>query len=252
MSSSTETIAKREARLRVAPRLLAYTVTDKSEGTGGIIFAASSAAARRLGAQQFSDGDFSSMDCRRASYADGFAVTGRVPAYVLVEQGWHFECSNCGNRIDYDHLADKDILPEDVRGDQDCAVYCNRVCEAESELERAQAQRMEKRWLRRFRKIIKTRFPEATFPTSGYHKEHAYASRHKGKWRLEQIRVPFHLPCTTHGPAMLSIEDRRPRMNETLNRKTFRPQWTCCEGDVAEFKLYISRNPASAARKGHP
>ena len=119
-----------------APKpLLAYSVTEEFEGTGGIVFARSAIAARRIGAERYADGEFENAQCRRAPYADEYAESGVVPASRLIAEGWHFECSGCSRTIDNDYLWERDIDPSDVVGTQDSSVYCNELCEAHEALE---------------------------------------------------------------------------------------------------------------------
>jgi hypothetical protein len=78
--------------------LKAYSVTETTEGTGGIVFANCNAAARREGASIHGDGDWDSVECSRRPEFDAFAP-GPVPDIEMWRRGWWFHCS-CGQRID--------------------------------------------------------------------------------------------------------------------------------------------------------
>lgn len=62
--------------------LKAYYVLEDCENTGGIVFARSSAEARREGSREFGDGDFNWGRARRVPWADGYAP-GPVPFKMM-------------------------------------------------------------------------------------------------------------------------------------------------------------------------
>lgn len=114
----------------------AYAVLEEYENTGSVIYASSAVAARRIGANEHADGDFSAVSCKRAPWADKYRDEG-LPISVMVENGWHFDCMSCGRRIDSDYLWETDRLPEDIVGHQYSSAYCDAVCEAREMLARA-------------------------------------------------------------------------------------------------------------------
>ena len=74
--------------------LKAYTVHDGDDGAT-VIFATNSATARRQGANEL-DRDWTEVDsCRRAPQFDAYAP-GPVPAAVLIDHGWRYECNRSG------------------------------------------------------------------------------------------------------------------------------------------------------------
>jgi hypothetical protein len=132
--------------------LKAFSVTEENDNTGGIVFAKHAITARRIGANQYADGEFGYVTCRRAKWADEYAEHGDVPLSAMVEAGWNFECGSCGRRIDSDMCWERDIALDDIIGSQRSIAYCNAVCEAEYKLTRAKAERVQMRWIRRFRR----------------------------------------------------------------------------------------------------
>lgn len=72
--------------------LKAYAVTLLVEGTGGVVFANCHAAARREGASEFSDGDWYSVECRRAAEFDHLE---RVEITDMLRHGWLVPCAWC-------------------------------------------------------------------------------------------------------------------------------------------------------------
>lgn len=223
--------------------LKAYAVTEEGEGTGGIVFARHAVVARREGANEYGDGEFELVSCRRAPWADAYAGTDGVPVSVMVDNGWHFECGSCGRRIDNDMLWENDLLPEDVIGTQHTTAYCNERCEARDKLDRAEAKHRERRWIRRFEKIVLRRFPDASIMKDGgrFCRPHAYAKRSKdGVWRIEQVVVSFTWPGQEIGPASLRVDTKTdwPRFGGKAVTKREKPYWTCCAGDREAFEAY--------------
>jgi hypothetical protein len=209
-------------------KILAYQVTENEEQTGGIVFANSAVKARRIGANEYADGDFSYVSCRRAQWADDF-YKKEIPVSLMVEEGWHFDCYACGQRIDNDNWWDKDWNTDDIIGTQYSLVYCNAICEAVYALDRAKSKYVEKRWLRRFAKIVKKRFPDA----SPQH-HHAFASRDQnGIYKLLHVSVEFVFPNNKYGKATLRWDSK------ASYSKTYpKPYYSVCNGDKAAFDEY--------------
>jgi len=210
--------------------MLAFAVLEEDENTGGIIYATSAVAARRLGANEYADGDFSYVRCSRAKWADNYFGKA-LPVSLMIEHGWHFECGGCGRRVDSDMLWERQLEPEDVIGHQHSIVYCDARCEAHGALDRAERDHLQKRWLRRFAKIVKRRFPDAD-PVHC----HAYASRSANRYRLDQVTVEFDFPGREYGMATLSW--RRPASYEKLKKR--KPTWSCSNGDREAFETYAA------------
>ncbi|UTU07783.1 hypothetical protein CcrC1_gp098 [Caulobacter phage C1] len=80
------------------PKLKAYKVLEVDEHTGGIVFAAHHAVARRAGANEWGDGEWDYVECSRAPQFDAIGPEG-MNDLVLWRDGWWFEC-HCGARID--------------------------------------------------------------------------------------------------------------------------------------------------------
>jgi hypothetical protein len=228
--------------------LRAFAVQEDDEATGGIVFARHAVVARRHGANEYAGGDFDRVSCRRAAWADRYADSQIVPASLMIAHGWHFECSGCGHRIDIDFLDERDIWLADVQGHQEGHVFCTPLCEARHHLERAEAKHRETRWIRRFAKIVRRRFPDAVIVDDGnqYCRPHAYASYRNGRWVVEQVIVSFTWPGQQIGPATLRMDTRTEwlRGGGYVTKRT-KPHWTCCSGDREAFEAY-----AAASRAG--
>ena len=85
----------------LAPKTkLAYLV--KCDEACEIIYATSSAAARRMGAQEIGV-DFEDVEsCTRAPYLDAYAEAagGPSPKMLIEEHNWRFECGHCFANVD--------------------------------------------------------------------------------------------------------------------------------------------------------
>jgi hypothetical protein len=238
--------------------LKAFAVTEEYESTGAIIFAKHAVTARRLGANEYADGEFSSVSCRRSPWADDCAETGIVPVSLMVEHGWHFECTGCGQRIDTDlaylyewegdepETADraqryKGWKPDHIIGHQHSQVFCNQACKETHEAHEAERKRRQERAIERFKAAILRRFPDASFVNDSdrYRSSpHAYAYKKDGRWRIGQVRVPFSYPGAKYGPAEL-VYDR-----DAAWRGEQHPHYTCAGGDKGAFEAYSRARPS--------
>lgn len=219
----------------------AYAVTEDQENTGAIIFADHAIVARKRGADEFNDGELRGISCCRAPWADGFAGEP-VPASVMIDHGWHFECGHCGARIDSDYLEDEDLPVEGVVGTQSGIVYCSAVCEAGGNLERAIRADHQRRAIKAMSEFVRKRFPGVTIHRDGNNKPHAYASQRGSAWQVEQIVVSFDFPGMKIAPAQCRL-DRSDSRNHGLIGPV-KPYFTCCGGDVEAFETWAA-SPAS-------
>lgn len=189
----------------------AFAVTEHMEGTGFIIFAHHAIAARIRGANELADGEITEISCKRAPWADAYADTRRVPASVLVANGWRFDCCGCGVRIDTDlafiyeeqgcdpETTDhaqrfKGWTPEHVTGFDQGEVFCNAACEAEHEASKVRVKALEERIRATYRRMLLRKFPGAQIEGKG----HVYVTERErdGRtiMRVEQVRLLFDFP----------------------------------------------------------
>lgn len=205
----------------------AYAVTENYENTGGILFARHAVTARRWGADQWGDGEFSAVSCRRAPWADRYAETGKVPASDCIWAGWHFECHYCGTRIDSDYDPYETWTPDSVVGEQNSAVYCDRSCEHAAQRQKEHEHRMKERVLAHYSKRLLARLPGITIRplNDAYRGSHVYVD-HNG--RVEQVVVGFDWPGQHHGPAAFRWGKRDYGATGI----------TCCFGDKDAFEAF--------------
>jgi len=235
-----------------AKPMKAYAVLEEYENTGGIFYARHAVVARRNGANEHADGEFSAVTCRRAHWADDYYGKG-LPISVMVQHGWHFECAGCGRRIDED-MADwrgqtrdehsfRQILsiarryrkwePSHIVGTQHGIAFCTSQCHDEHEAHEAERKRRQAHAIEVFRRRVLKRFPDAKLVDDPSRlRPHAFATMNKGRWCVEQVSVEFEFPGMKHGPAQYRW-DRR-----DIWRDRRKPYFTCCAGDKEAFEEY--------------
>lgn len=103
--------------------LKAYVVTEIAEDHGGVVFARFHAEARRKGANEFGDGDWDSVECRRAPEFDQYAP-GPISPLVLIEKGWWFECTDCSRTVNMDSIFDLKLRPVVTQNHIYCSPWC--------------------------------------------------------------------------------------------------------------------------------
>lgn len=223
----------------------AFSVIAEYEATGGIIFAKHAIVARRLGANEYADGDFSSVSCRRAPWADLYADRA-LPARLMIAHGWNFKCSDCGERIDEDFLYDKNLSLEGVIGSQHSHVFCSSRCARRHFSIQRRRKSEEQRAIETFKAIVRKRFPNADFvdepDASGYRAyHHAYVEPSKSGWQWRQVVIAFRFPGMKVGPAHFSMNDNH-RYGPTS------AEYTCCHGDLEAFQAYVNASKSEASQ----
>lgn len=245
----------------------AFAVLEEYESTGSIIYATSAVAARRMGANEHADGDFSAVSCRRAKWADAY-VGKPLPISLMVENGWHFKCMGCGRQIDegmcdwMEHVREghtfRDMLaiarqyrhwtPNQIIGSQHSSVFCTQACHDEHEAHEAERKRRQLHAIEVFKRRVLKRFPDAKLiDDHGRMLPHAYATMENGRWRLRQVAVEFEFPGMKIGPAAYRWD------NTSSYRKPEKPHFTCCNGDREAFEAYARSTipgPTPPAQRG--
>lgn len=180
------------AKPRPLPPLRAWAVQEDYESTGGIVFARYGIVARRAGAAQFNDGEFSGLTVRRAPWADKYAP-GPVPALAMIRDGgWFFECGHCQRRI-YDG-ADDDSDAEvtaDNAVEVESTVYCSPICRRRFLNEKSERRALTERRLQSVRNALWRKCPGITLMG----RDHVYlAPRTRRGWIVGQTIVNFIFP----------------------------------------------------------
>jgi hypothetical protein len=225
----------------------AFAVTENDENTGGIYFAKHDIVAKKAAASEFSDGDISQVSCKRAPWADEYA--GRaVPAWVMIDAGWHFECYGCRSRIDTDWLDERRLPVDGVLGTQWSSVYCCTRCKRKDLSRTRRRKAEEQRAIEVFKAIVRKRFPEVEFcdnPEIDHWRHHAYVTRDwrgGGGWHWQQVVIAFTFPGMKIAPATYRRDEKSTWPGPFIG--PVQPHYTCCSGDREAFEAY-----AAATRK---
>lgn len=224
----------------------AYSVTEHDENTGEIYFARHRIVAAKAGADEFADGELIRVSCHRAPWADAYA--GRpIPARVMIANGWNFECSGCGERIDEHFLYDNRLPLSGVIGTQRSQVFCGSRCARRFYSLQRRRKAEEQRAIEAFKAIVRKRFPDAKFVDEHDNpnwRHHAYVTYRHGEkgWLWEQVAVAFTFPGMEIGPATLRLSDRPWRGYGLGNRfiGPIRPEYHCCNGDRQAFEAWAA------------
>lgn len=222
--------------------LKAFAVLEEGENTGGIVFARHAIVARRDGANEYNGGEFHGVSCRRAPWADEWADRDEdIPARVLIDHGWHFECCGCGHTIDNDWLYDEDLPLDGVIGTQHSKVYCSEICEARDKLRAAIKRDHERRAIEALKAFVLKRFPGVVIEDGPDNwKPHAYASDNDGgavAWHVRQAVVSFKFPGMKIAPATCRIE--RGQRHDRFIGPVW-PEFSCCYGDKEAFEAWVA------------
>lgn len=208
--------------------MLAFSVQDADEGTGGIVFAKSNVAARRQGANEYNNGEFGGLRVQRQAWADQYAP-GPVPFTELFARGWYQECCGCGDRIE-DGAEDRHGKPmvfnivEDKNG-----IFCRPRCRQVFLTERRHRKAAEDRakaWLREF---VLEKLGLVEFVGS----DHAFVQRSRPGWIASQVIVRFSYPGATLGPASCRFERRHHGLIGPVQ-----PLFYCPSGDLGAFAAF--------------
>lgn len=195
--------------MTAAPRpLKAYSVQEEDEGTGGIVFARSSAEARRNGSCIFGDGDFNWGKARRTPWADQYAP-GPVPQLVMLDHGWWFHCNGCGVRIGDDEQEDENGDPIEQKPiEVGTAIYCTTECRERHLVDRAEATRVQDEAKESLRAELLRRVPGAEIADDDPHRpHHAHATKVDGRYVLKQVIIYFTFPGCKAGKATFRFDE---------------------------------------------
>lgn len=211
--------------------LKAFTVSEDQEGRGGVIFAKTAIEARRLGASEWNDGELGGMHVHRSPGLDKFSP-GPVPAWVLIADGWWWECSGCYERIDLDYLDEAGLDVTGVRGTTWSMVFCCATCEAEYRDDERAKEAAGQAVISVLIEILHRRFHGQV--TVG--KSHHYTTIERGLLTTQEARVEFTFPGQKIGPAMIRLHRDDYRPCDTLLPPSL--YLTCCAGDKEAFEKF--------------
>lgn len=214
----------------------AYSYNETDEWSGGIVFARSNIEARRLGANLLHMDEIAGLTVQRRPDLDKYEATG-VPARVLIEGGWWFECHGCGLQISDCGMEDAGLPLSGVVGKSHGAVYCSHQCRRDHLASEAAADAFGKAFLDMMQDLVRARFPGAEIHF-GDGRHHAYVPRHHFPLTVVQARVEFDWPGQNIGRASLEYHHAG-NYGQTIIGPV-RPEFRCCNGDREAFEMFAA------------
>lgn len=214
----------------------AYSAMETDEFTGGIVFAKSNIAARKIGANLWNHDELGGMQVSRRKDLDKYEATG-VPAWLLVSQGWHFECHGCGVRIDDASFYDEGLPVTGVVGYESGSVYCCHACRMTDQAREAACEAFGAAFIEMLKDVVRNRFPDIEH-AFGEHRQHVYVPRYYDPLVVVEVSVHFSFPGMKIGPASL-----RYRHASLINGPMIgpvRPEFFCCNGDREAFEEMVN------------
>lgn len=209
----------------------AYSVLETDEFTGGIIFAKSNIAARKIGARVFNHDDMSGLQVKRRKDLDQYEGQG-VPASLLVSQGWYFECHGCGMTINSDNMDEEGLPVRGIVGSEGGPIYCCHACRMDSRSKESARDAFGQAFLDMLRDIVMQRLPDIDHRFEEQ-THHVYVSE-AAPWAVVQARVSFSFAGMSHGPASLRYDHSGPNGQSLIG--PVRPEFYCCNGDKEAFE----------------
>lgn len=215
----------------------AYSVLEDNENTGGIIFAKDKRTARKWGANEYADGDEGYVTVTRRRDLDQYEGKG-VPAWLLVAQGWHFECHGCGMQIAEYTLEDEGMNAAHVVGKEKGSVYCCHACRMKHLAREAAIKAFGEAFQDMMRDMVVARFGEVEFLTDDLWRNGAYIQRHADPLVVQQARIAFAFPGQKIGGATLEFRHSSDIQGRQIIGPVM-PQYFCCAGDKEAFEAWV-------------
>jgi hypothetical protein len=211
----------------------AFMYQETDEWTGGIVFAGSNIEARRIGANLLDRDGIGGMSVHRRADLDRYESEG-VPARVLVADGWWFECSGCGMRVDEDNLIDEGMSTAGVVGVEGGRVYCCHTCQRDDLARRAAKKAFGEAYLDMMRDIVRRRFPGIDHRFED-HRHHYYVDRCGGEMCVRDATVEFSFPG---GQYSVSLRMRHAGQYGKPLIGPVRPEFFGSNGDREAFEAF--------------
>jgi hypothetical protein len=219
------------------PPIKAYTVRETDEGTGGILFAHYAIVAHRNGASEWGNGDLSSVECRRTPWADAYAETG-IPARVMVEHGWWFECFGCGIKISEEEFHDRRMDTAGIIGTQHGRIYCCARCKWRDKRLEAKSIALRREVFEIHKNIALKKLPGIkVLNLDANPGSRVDVSFEPGGWNWYYINIQFKFPGMSVAPAEMKTVRQ---YGKTAAFTPQRPQFYCCSGDREAFEAFAA------------
>ena len=223
----------------------AYSVLETGEYTGGIVFAKDTRTASRIGANQWADGEIEYVEVSRRKDLDQYEGKG-VPASLLVEEGWRFECHGCGMMINDYGMEDAGLPLSGIVGVEGCAIYCCHQCSREHLSREAAVKAYGSAFQDMLRDMLRARFRNAILVPEDQWKNRVSVPKCCDPLVVCEASIAFSFPGQKIGPATLTY--RHEGIHGLNLIGPVRPYFTCCAGDKEAFEAWA----ALAAMENQP
>jgi hypothetical protein len=225
----------------------AYICMETYECQGGVVFAETNLAARKIASYEWNDGELGGLSVRRAPDLDKYYGKG-VPAWdLIVNHGWRWDgCSCCGQPLDYDNLEDAGKDPTKVFGYDGGMVFCDQSCKDEYARCKEEKDRAGKAFMSAMIDRLKKRFGDIEIERT-----HHFTTMRDGHCTTEQAIVEFDFPGRKYGYAALRYSNDNYRPCEKLMPCSI--NLLCSNGDVDAFDAWaISVKPTAPIGQSQP
>ncbi len=221
----------------------AYSYLDTDEYTGGIVFARSNIEARKLGANLLDRDEIAGLEVRRRADLDKYEQTG-VPAWLLVAEGWRFECDGCGMQINDCSFEDEGLSVTGIVGIEGRAIYCGHACRMEARAERAARKAFGAAFVDMLQDLVRDRFPDFEHNFGSYNGRSYIPSWSGPPYCVVWASIQFEFPGMKFGPACLRYDHHGPNGQTLIG--PVRPEFFCPGGDREAFEAAISGSETEA------
>lgn len=226
--------------------------TYSGEWKGAIIFAKTNLQARKWAANEFNDGELGGLQVTRAPWADKYGSRSKVPAWDMIEHGWHFECYHSSVIINSDtyydgveiydsetetYIHDPETINQFAVGFQDGPIFACQKYHDEYYEEKRKKKEFEEESVKPYREIVLKRLPDAVLIDSDAKfgsREYIYSissDKEKDIRVVEEISIPFEFPGQKHWAA-LKLR-REPDTYQTIG--PMKPYFVCASADLEAF-----------------
>lgn len=211
----------------------AYICTTEYDGAGGVVFAKSNLAARKISANEWNDGELGGMHVNRAPSLDQYFGAG-VPAKVLIRDfGWSWEdgCANCGRGLNAWQLEEDGIDIEGVVGTDTSLVFCCQSCSDAYSYEKEMKNNAGMKVIEFLIEYVKRMFDGVSVKRT-----HHFTTGKGGLYTTEQAIVDFDFPGSRYG-ASIRMEDRFVHGRTIMMPHI--PYFTCANGDLEAWNRMV-------------
>jgi len=227
----------------------AFIVTEHHENTGGIVFAQTMEEAKTRGAQTVldMDPDEDAIVVRRAENLDIYEG-GKIPASVLIDEGWILDCDGCGMSLSSGSLDDEEMRSEDVVGFYDLAIHCCHHCRMEDLASRAGKTAFSEAYFDMMADMIRKRCGDVEIIRTGDFRPSANVRKIEGVMTMIEAEISFNFPGQVYAPASLELE--QPKTGHHMTRHPSEVQgppamhYRCRMGDLDVFQDFLESREA--------